>query len=102
MSPLSSRRYTECVDRLNSVLGRLSRFLEQEIKPKHTERPKFTTIDRDHRIVRCGNNVYKHSSNPAGVVEILVWKDGWKQVICAHDDREASEIILNFEWEVNP
>lgn len=102
MSPLSSRRYTECVDRLNSILGKLSRFLEQEIKPQHTEKPKFTTVDGDHNIVKCGRNTYKHSSNPSGMVEIMIWKDGWKKIICAHDTREASEIILNFEWEVNP
>lgn len=102
MSPLSSRRYTECVDRINSVLGRLSRFLEQEIKPKHTERPKVESIDFDQRIVRCGNNVYQWSETPRGVVKVHIWKDGWQLVICAHDTREASEIIENFEWKVQP
>ena len=102
MSPLSSRRYTECVDRINSVLGRVSRYLDQVIKPTYTEKPKFTTVDAEHNIIKCGRNTYKHSSTPSGVVEILIWKDGWKQVIREHDTREASEIIENFEWEVQP
>ena len=102
MSPLSSRRYTECVDRLNSILGKLSRFLEQEIKPQHSEKPSVESIDFDHRIVRCGNNVYTHSCNAAGLVKIDIWKDGWQNVLCAHDTREAVEIIQNFEWEVQP
>lgn len=102
MSPLSSRRYTECVDRLNAVLGRVSRYLEQQTKLEHTYKPKFTTVDGHHRIVKCGNNLYKYSNTNAGRIDILIWKNGWKEVICAHDDRSPSEIIQNFEWEANP
>ena len=102
MSPLSSRRYTECVDRLNSILGKLSAWLNQNIKKVHEDVPTVSEIDFDHRIVRCGNNVYQHSSNPAGVVKVMIWKDGWVEVLCAHDTREASEIIQIFEWKVQP
>jgi hypothetical protein len=101
-NPLSSRRYTECVDRLNIVLGRLSRWLEQNTVEPQTKKPPFTTIDANHRIVKCGNNVYKYSLTPMGKARIFIWKDGWTEVLTGEDDRDVTEIIENFEWNAQP
>lgn len=106
MNALSSRRYTECVDRLTSVLGLLSMYIQERLKRPYSTEPALRVINSRANIVKCGRNTYRYTSNNRGQTNVWIWTDGgWRLVYGNYipiPERDAIDLIQEFELEVQP